>query len=302
MITGRRSWPFVLGGALLVTTGLATPALGQTFHRGPGVRLHAGTYRYRIDPHFSHTPWHARPRPGGLRYTDAPRERLATSGGRRGSLSLYPGPASTPYRGRLRNDYRTHPRFSRWRWAPAITPPPYGVTPPPARPEAVPPPQPTPAPAPAVTPPARRTAPPPIIIEVPKSPRTPAEWGDTTVRRRPGDTGWTLLARGETVRALGRFAARVAIDGTDAPARVGYALAAAVYEDDATATEALRAALAVDPDALDHVAVDEDLAPRLRAVLARLADGTREEAVYVRTALTTILGDAADGPTVVAGR
>ncbi|MHC4948605.1 MAG: hypothetical protein ACYTG1_10120 [Planctomycetota bacterium] len=146
--------------------------------------------------------------------------------------------------------------------------------------------------------PEPRVAPSSLPVAVPVAPAVaPADPGPTfrDLARTDGAAAWALLARGEAVRALGRFTVRVHVNPADARARAGYALAAALYGDDDAAATAMTRALALDPDVLAGVTVDDDLRPRLTALVTRLAAGADDAHAVVLVAVRGML-DAGSAP------
>ncbi len=86
-------------------------------------------------------------------------------------------------------------------------------------------------------------------------------------RTQPLEAGWDFLRRDEAVKALGRFTARIMVAPGDAQARVGFALAAALLDDDGAAAQSMRTAVRFDPEVLNEFASDEVLDTLIRRLL-----------------------------------
>jgi hypothetical protein len=134
------------------------------------------------------------------------------------------------------------------------------------------------------------------ILIIP-SPRTaPRDDADEDERRSPGlDIAWNHLREGDAVAALGRFSAIMMMRSAGTETRIGYALAAAMYGDDRTATDSLRIALQLDPDAFAAFEPDEQLRLRITKLIESHTPDDGEEPpiddAFMLAAMQTLLHD-----------
>lgn len=109
-------------------------------------------------------------------------------------------------------------------------------------------------------------------------------------------SGWSLLSAGRTQDALKSFAAESTTYPNDPVSKAGYAIAAALEQDDELAIWTMRRALRIDAQALTRVPIDEGLGYQLTALTERyeatLRTQPRRPDLHVMiAALSLIRGD-----------
>jgi hypothetical protein len=96
------------------------------------------------------------------------------------------------------------------------------------------------------------------------------------------DPGWDLIGEGEAVKALGRFTAQKMTRPGDVLPMIGYAIAAAMYDDDRTALWTLREAMRIDPDLMHSFEASDAVADQIRGLIdayAEQSDETNDDGV-----------------------
>lgn len=122
--------------------------------------------------------------------------------------------------------------------------------------------------------------------------------GTTPSRTQPVDGGWVFLREGEAVKALGKFTARIMLAPGDAQARVGFALAAAMLDDERAAAQSMRTAVRFDDAVLREFESDEALDKAMRTLIAGLQpeDGViSADARFMIASLHGLLGEQEAG-------
>lgn len=115
------------------------------------------------------------------------------------------------------------------------------------------------------------TAPPPVTTTTPQYtyPQNPTYATPPQPAVPATTSGWSLLSSGRTQDALKSFAAESTTYPNDPVAKAGYAIAAALEQDDELAIWTMRRALRLDARALTGVPVDEGLGYQLTALIER---------------------------------
>ena len=135
-----------------------------------------------------------------------------------------------------------------------------------------------------------------VAVRVPGAPA-----GATAPADGPAyEVGWTHLVDGRPVKALGYFTAQILRAPTSGRARIGYALAAALFDDDGAAVHAMRQAIRIDPGSLRDFARDEGVDARIRELLARYTAPRDPGAVFMSAALHVLLGEREEARLVLA--
>ena len=135
-----------------------------------------------------------------------------------------------------------------------------------------------------------------VVVRVPGAPA-----GGTAPVGGPADeVGWNLLVDGRPVKALGYFTAQILRAPTSGRARIGYALAAALFEDDGAAVHAMRQAMRVDPDSLRDFGRDVGVDARIRELLARYPAPRDSDSMFMSAALHLLLGEREEARLVLA--